>query len=45
VAAQFNGGGHACAAGLSVKDGTADFYDRLVAALTERIAMVDAGKS
>jgi phosphoesterase RecJ-like protein len=45
VAAKFNGGGHACAAGLSLKEGTKDFHERLVAALGERIAMVDAGKS
>ena len=42
VAAKFNGGGHACAAGLSLKAGTEDFYARLVAALAERIAAVDA---
>jgi len=42
VAAQFNGGGHACAAGLSLKPGTEDFQARLVASLTQRIAAVDA---
>ncbi len=44
VAAKFNGGGHACAAGLSLKAETENFYARLVAALVERIAIVDAAK-
>jgi phosphoesterase RecJ-like protein len=44
VAAQFNGGGHACAAGLNLKSGTENFYPRLVAALSARVAAVDAGK-
>lgn len=44
VAAQFNGGGHACAAGLSLKSGAEGFYGRLVAALAQRIAAVDAEK-
>jgi len=44
VAAQFNGGGHACAAGLNLKSGAEDFYPRLVAALEKRIAVVDAAK-
>jgi phosphoesterase RecJ-like protein len=44
VAAQFNGGGHACAAGLNLKTGTGNFYARLVAALAERIAAVDLAK-
>jgi phosphoesterase RecJ-like protein len=42
IAAQFNGGGHACAAGLNVKTGTADFYPRLVAAFAKQLAAVDA---
>lgn len=42
VAAQFNGGGHACAAGLNLKSGAENFYARLVAALVQRIAAVDA---
>lgn len=42
IAAQFNGGGHACAAGLNLKQGTENFYQRLVAAMAERIAIVDA---
>jgi phosphoesterase RecJ-like protein len=44
VAAQFQGGGHACAAGLNLKSGAENFYGRLVAALIERIAAVDAGR-
>jgi phosphoesterase RecJ-like protein len=42
VAGQFNGGGHACAAGLSLKSDTENFQARLVAALAQRIAAVDA---
>jgi phosphoesterase RecJ-like protein len=43
VAAGFNGGGHACAAGLNLKGETpGSFYPRLVAALTERLRTVDA---
>ncbi|MEO6875258.1 MAG: bifunctional oligoribonuclease/PAP phosphatase NrnA [Opitutaceae bacterium] len=42
IAAQFNGGGHACAAGLNLKEGTEDFYPRLVAALARQIAVVDS---
>jgi phosphoesterase RecJ-like protein len=42
VAAQFNGGGHACAAGLNLKSGTENFYARLVAMLCERVKAVDA---
>jgi bifunctional oligoribonuclease and PAP phosphatase NrnA len=45
VAAQFNGGGHACAAGLTLKENTAAFRERLVAALAAQIATVDAGGS
>lgn len=44
VAAQFNGGGHACAAGLNLKNGAEDFYPRLVAALAARIAAVQGEK-
>lgn len=44
IAAQFNGGGHACAAGLNLKNDTANFYERLVAAFARRIAEVDAGQ-
>jgi bifunctional oligoribonuclease and PAP phosphatase NrnA len=42
VAAQFNGGGHACAAGLNLKSGAGNFYAELVAAFAERLAIVDA---
>jgi phosphoesterase RecJ-like protein len=42
VAGQFNGGGHAAAAGLNLKTNTENFYARLVAALAQRIAAVDA---
>ena len=42
VAAQFNGGGHACAAGLHLKQSTAEFRARLLAALAAQIAAVDA---
>ncbi len=42
VAAQFNGGGHACAAGLNLKTGTENFHERLVAALTKRVEAVAA---
>lgn len=45
VAAEFNGGGHACAAGLNLKSGGENFYARLVAALAKRIAAVDAEKA
>jgi phosphoesterase RecJ-like protein len=45
IAAQFDGGGHACAAGLNLKTGAADFYDRLVAALARQIAVVDAQRN
>jgi bifunctional oligoribonuclease and PAP phosphatase NrnA len=44
IAAQFNGGGHACAAGLNLKTGIGDFYARLVAACEQRLAAVDAAK-
>jgi phosphoesterase RecJ-like protein len=45
VAGLFNGGGHACAAGLNVKGMTIpEFQAKIVAALTDRIAAVDASK-
>lgn len=44
VAGLFNGGGHACAAGLNLKAGTENFHARLAAALAERITVVDAQK-
>ena len=42
IAAQFNGGGHASAAGLNLKSGAENFYSRLVAALAKQITVVDA---
>jgi bifunctional oligoribonuclease and PAP phosphatase NrnA len=42
VAAEFGGGGHACAAGLNVKSPLPDFKARLIAALARRLAVVDA---
>jgi len=42
IAAQFNGGGHACAAGLNLKTNPENFYARLVAAMAQRIAVVEA---
>ncbi len=43
IAAGFNGGGHACAAGLNLKNTSiADFKARVVVALGEQIASVDA---
>ena len=37
IAAQFNGGGHACAAGLNHPEGVAKFYPRLIAALGRQL--------
>ena len=42
LAAQFNGGGHANAAGLSWKGTMAEFYPKLLAAITQRLKEVDA---
>ena len=42
IAAQFNGGGHACAAGLNHPEGVAKFYPRLIAALGRQL---DEGRS
>ena len=44
IAAQFNGGGHACAAGLSVKLPTPELRLRLLSAITAQITAVDAQK-
>jgi bifunctional oligoribonuclease and PAP phosphatase NrnA len=45
VAALFNGGGHACAAGLNVKGTSVDeFRERLVDALRQQIGAVDAAR-
>jgi phosphoesterase RecJ-like protein len=41
AAGQFNGGGHACAAGLNLKANTENFHARLVAVLAERLAAAD----
>lgn len=45
VAALFGGGGHACAAGLNPKEPLAEVQPRLLAALAETLARVDALKS
>ncbi len=42
VAAEFGGGGHACAAGLNVKTPASDFIGKLLASLARRLAAVDA---
>jgi len=42
IASEFNGGGHACAAGLNLKKDIDGFYGRLVAAISRQIAVVDA---
>lgn len=44
VAALFNGGGHANAAGLNCKDTLASFRPKLLAALQQRLAEVDAAR-
>ncbi len=45
IAAQFNGGGHACAAGLNLKNDAENFYACLVAAVAKQLAVVDATKA
>ena len=42
IAAQFNGGGHAMAAGLNLKTGAENFRARLIAAIEKQFAAVDA---
>jgi len=42
IASQFNGGGHASAAGLNCPTTLAEFYPRLVAAINRRLEEVDA---
>ncbi len=42
VASQFNGGGHASAAGLNYPDTLGAFYPKLLAALSRRLAETDA---
>lgn len=44
VAAEFNGGGHANAAGLNYKSSIAEFYPKLLAALNRRLSEVDGSK-
>ncbi len=44
IAGKFNGGGHACAAGLNLKKDAVNFAARLIAAITQQIAVVDAGR-
>ena len=41
IAAEFGGGGHACAAGLNLRSGQPEFYAKLIAALTDRLATVE----
>ncbi len=45
IAGQFNGGGHACAAGLNVKTNTENFRARFVTAMARSIAAADAARS
>ena len=45
VASLFGGGGHACAAGLNTKEPLSEVQPRLLAALAETLARVDALKS
>jgi phosphoesterase RecJ-like protein len=40
IAAAFQGGGHACAAGLSIKMDINEFYTRLLGLLREQIRVV-----
>jgi phosphoesterase RecJ-like protein len=44
VAGKFGGGGHACAAGLNQKAAGADFRERLLAAIGERLDVLDKGR-
>lgn len=44
IAAQFGGGGHACAAGLNLPQAPADFTAQLLSALSRRLTEVDAAK-
>ncbi len=45
IAAQFGGGGHACAAGLNVKTNPENFRARFVAAMARSIAAADAPRN
>jgi phosphoesterase RecJ-like protein len=42
LAAQFHGGGHASAAGLNCQSTLGEFYPKLLAALNQRLAEIDA---
>ncbi|MBP6506432.1 MAG: bifunctional oligoribonuclease/PAP phosphatase NrnA [Opitutaceae bacterium] len=42
IAGKFNGGGHACAAGLNLKQDVENFSARLIAAIAQQFAAVDA---
>lgn len=44
IAGLFNGGGHACAAGLNLKKDTEHFQARLIEALKRQISEVDAAR-
>jgi len=41
----FGGGGHTCAAGLSMQGETAEFYAHLVAAISAQMAAVDTERN
>ena len=45
VAAEFTGGGHACAEGLNLNTGTENVSARLIASLAKRTALVDATRT
>lgn len=45
IAAGFNGGGHASAAGLNWKGTLEEFYPRLLSAITQRLKEIDATRS
>jgi phosphoesterase RecJ-like protein len=45
VAQLFSGGGHACAAGLNTEMNLDEFYPKLIAALRNLLAGVDAGRA
>lgn len=45
IASQFNGGGHASAAGLNCQDTLESFYPKLLAAISRRLAEVDSSVS
>ena len=45
LASQFNGGGHASAAGLNCPGTLAEFYPRLIAAISRRLQEVDTAAS